>query len=298
MMDNQKLEATYLVDDNYLLHLREENEGIRYHCFDRRDGSDAGSGLVSWGDMEESTIRSPLACARVLAIQEIGLDGEKVAAVSPDMLSQFPRGRRMLRELGNLEADTPHSIRFIDSRYNEKFRIPDGGVIQVTYPERRFSQRCSYIDDYHMEAGYSVYHICQFAEMLERGGGSCRPEPLVLEEEAAWKVNGKGYLSIQTCDDGYDYTLYDTDFHEIDGGQLDTPGASMNEIRDEILSDMGWERRTMVRLDYDILQDRVSEVEAMELPERRQSVLEQIAGLKSVSSEKEGDVPKRKEPER
>lgn len=298
MMENQKLEATYLVDENYLLHLREENEGFQYHCFDKRDGSDAGNGLVSWGEMEESAIRSPLACARVLAVQDIGLDGEKVAAVSPEMLSQFPRGRRLLRELGKNESNMEHSIRFIDSRYNEKFRIPDGGVIQVTYPERRFSQRCSYIDDYHMQAGHSVYHICQFAEMLERGGGSCRPEPLVLAEEAAWKVNGKGYLAVQTCDDGYDYTLYDTNLHEIDGGQLDMPEASMNEARDEILSDMGWERCSMVRLDYDILQEQVSEVEATELSEKRQSVLEQIAGLKGVSSEKESAAPKRKEPER
>jgi len=156
--------------------------------------------------------------------------------------------------------------------------------------------KCSHIDDYHMQAGYSVYHICQFAEMLERGGGSCRPEPLVLEEEAAWKINGKGYVSVQASDDGYDYTVYGEDYHEIDGGQIDAPERSVNEIRDEILADLGWDKRSMVRTDYDDLQDRAMEVESEQLSGRK-SALEQLSGLKSISS---GEVhaPKRKEPER
>ena len=57
------------------------------------------------------------------------------------------------------------------------------------------------------------------AEMLERGGGTCRPEPLITEERSAWDLGSKGFLAIQTCEDGYDYTLYYKDFTEIDGGQ-------------------------------------------------------------------------------
>ncbi len=67
------------------------------------------------------------------------------------------------------------------------------------------------MDEYHLRLGYDVLHICQLAEMLERGGGTCRPEPLITEERSAWDLGSKGFLAIQTCEDGYDYTLYHKD---------------------------------------------------------------------------------------
>lgn len=51
------------------------------------------------------------------------------------------------------------------------------------------------------------------------------------------------YLAIQTCEDGYDYTLFDKEFHEIDGGQLDNPELSMLEARAEILAGFGLQMR-------------------------------------------------------
>lgn len=83
------------------------------------------------------------------------------------------------------------------------------------------------------------------------------PEPLILEEAAAWEVNGKGYLSLQTCEDGYDYTLYDKTYNEVDGGQLDDPSLSINKVRDDILKEFGWDRRSLYPIDYDVLQEHV-----------------------------------------
>ena len=41
-------------------------------------------------------------------------------------------------------------IRFIDSRYNELFRIKDGESITVKFSDGSMSDRkCTYIDDYH-----------------------------------------------------------------------------------------------------------------------------------------------------
>lgn len=297
MMDKKMLEATYLVDDVYLLNLQENRDGFQYHCFDKRDGSEAGSGLVEWTDMGESPVRGVLACACILATQEIGLEGQKVSSVSQDMLSQFPKGRKLLYQLGKKETNNDRSIRFIDSDYHDLFRIPDGGVIQVTYPDRSFSQKCSFIDEYHCQVGNSVYHICQLAEMLERGGGSCQPEPVVLEEEAAWKLNGKGYLSIQTCEDGYDYTFFDEQFLEIDGGQLDEPELSMNEVRDMLLSEVGWEKRTMVCVDYEKLLEK-AEYREQEHQTERKSALGQLSELKGTPYGMENHAPKRREEER
>lgn len=50
-------------------------------------------------------------------------------------------------------------------------------------------------------------------------------EPLITEEHSAWDLGSKGFLAIQTCEDGYDYTLYHKDFTEIDGGQIDNPAC-------------------------------------------------------------------------
>ena len=65
-------------------------------------------------------------------------------------------------------------IRFIDPMYHEKFRIPDGDKIRITDADGNFEDRvCRYIDEYHVEIGGqsgSLYHICQFAELMERTG--------------------------------------------------------------------------------------------------------------------------------
>lgn len=68
-------------------------------------------------------------------------------------------------------------IRFIDSRYNDLFRIKDGESITVKFSDGSMSDRkCTYIDDYHTKIGYNVFHICEFAELMERGGSTYRPK--------------------------------------------------------------------------------------------------------------------------
>ena len=64
-----------------------------------------------------------------------------------------------------------HSIRFINSNYDTLFRIPDGGIVEVRFPDRAFSAKCEYLDDYHTMVGDTVFHICEFAEMVGRQGG-------------------------------------------------------------------------------------------------------------------------------
>ena len=53
-------------------------------------------------------------------------------------------------------------IRFIDSHYNELFRIPDGGQIMITTPDGgKIRANCKYIDEYHTDIDGRCYHICQ-----------------------------------------------------------------------------------------------------------------------------------------
>lgn len=56
------------------------------------------------------------------------------------------------------------------------------------------------------------------------------------EQEAAYRLDDGTYLYVQTSDNGYDYTLYDSNMKDLDGGQLDNPDLSMTAARDEILA--------------------------------------------------------------
>ena len=68
-------------------------------------------------------------------------------------------------------------IRFIDSHYKDLFHIPDGSCVQIHYPDEMVVKPCTFIDEYHTQIGYNVFHICQFAEIMERNGASYMPEP-------------------------------------------------------------------------------------------------------------------------
>ena len=74
------------------------------------------------------------------------------------------------------------------------FRIPNGGKVKIDYPDQSFIAPCEYIDDYHTWIGGEVYHICQFAEILEQGGGKVSPEP----EIDVYKRQASNH-SEQTC---------------------------------------------------------------------------------------------------
>ncbi len=68
-------------------------------------------------------------------------------------------------------------IRFIDSDYNALFFVPDGDNIILTYSDgKRLTRPCKYLDDYHVQVGNNVFHICEFAEKMERNGTYYAPE--------------------------------------------------------------------------------------------------------------------------
>ena len=77
-------------------------------------------------------------------------------------------------------------IRFIDSQYNEKFRLQDGGKIRLHFKDGETEMHtCRYIDDAHMEfddgsSPFSQFHICEFAERMENVGATVEPidEPM------------------------------------------------------------------------------------------------------------------------
>lgn len=55
-----------------------------------------------------------------------------------------------MKQQENRAEPQEKQIRFIDSHYNLKFYIPDGGKIRITFRDGHTVDRvCKYIDDYH-----------------------------------------------------------------------------------------------------------------------------------------------------
>ena len=67
-------------------------------------------------------------------------------------------------------------IRFITPQYEEIFRIPDGDTVRIVDSNDLYiDECCRYIDDYHLQVGQKLYHICQFAEIMEANGNTVIP---------------------------------------------------------------------------------------------------------------------------
>lgn len=105
---------------------------------------------------------------------------------------------------GHLEK-AEKGIRFIDSNYNELFKIPDGDKILITLSNgERLERTCRYIDEYHTEVGNNLYHICEFAERMEQNGSTYEPKEIRLPEMCYSTLPSSGEIIVINKDEkGY-----------------------------------------------------------------------------------------------
>ena len=118
---------------------------------------------------------------------------------------------------------------------------------------------------------------------MERNHADFYPEIQTQDEQAAWELGGKGYLAIQSCEDGWDYTIYHSDYSVMDGGQLDAPELTIQEAREQILEAHHMEKGRRLLRDYDAVMDKVAEAEELSA-DHRPSTLEKLAELANDTS--------------
>lgn len=79
----------------------------------------------------------------------------------------------------------PKEIRFINSGYDLLFKIPDGGYVEIKFGDGRIkAYQCRFLDPYHFcTADGRAWHICEFAETMERIGAKYYESP---EKHEVW----------------------------------------------------------------------------------------------------------------
>ena len=86
--------------------------------------------------------------------------------------------------------NAPKTIRFIDSSYRTLFTVPDGANIVLTTSDgEKLVRSCKFLDEYHTQIGnFNVYHICEFAEKMERAGTTYAPEIMPALPDQCYSV--------------------------------------------------------------------------------------------------------------
>ena len=108
------------------------------------------------------------------------------------------------------------------------------------------------------------------------------------QQEALFLIDNATYLHIQSCDSGWDYTLYDAaSMKELDGGQLDMPEISRMKAVLQICDDNDLGRdsvkyaplsmiETLQEAAYQQMQAEVSKMAASsQLPEAQEQALDE-----------------------
>jgi hypothetical protein len=228
-------EAVYLLNEQTYLHLRENLAGVGYEVFDKNSPLPVEEGQIPRKVLGSTQRRIETARAYYLAEHQ----DEPVGRIQNVAVTTLEKFRSEVRKRRNLAPRSlpDNDVRFIDPQYNELFRVPDGGVVQMTFPDgHQRSEKVEYLDDYHMKIGSSVQHICEFAERMARSHTIVEPEPLTQQDCRAWNLEYDYYLIVQAEDGGaWNYALYQGDCCLLERGKIDAPELMIEEVRDEIL---------------------------------------------------------------
>ena len=199
--------------------------------------------------------------------------------------------------------DVRKNIRFIDSHYNTLFNIKDGDSIKITFGYNREDvvRKCRFIDETHTMLGKDSFHICQFAELMEKSNNKYEP---VAEQQQLLNIISADYgeqlktveipmteAAIKKLVGGkYDITPLNKEFESGYAVVHGTTGIAVCGIKDGTLTSIHpyWEQKYM---------DELSPAErpAKDIPVKKPSVIKNLKETKTaLSSRNTGNPSKQK----
>ena len=189
-------------------------------------------------------------------------------------------------------SETKHSVRFMDdlqilcNELVDKVRVHrEMSPEEVKdFVKKRFEHHLhsSGIDDasMYMSRFDTLYEQGKMEHLMPTASQKHIVEDIPLErwdnpyfslnepEQMAFAVKDK-FVSIQTCTEGYDYSIYHADYSLFDGGVYDNPDISIHAALRDILEDIGAKRSDLIPVDYDELTEKAEAVEQATIEEKR-----------------------------
>lgn len=159
---------------------------------------------------------------------------------------------------------TPEEVKdFVKERF--EYQLNKGGLDDISMYMSRFDTLYEQGKMEHLMPKANQKHIVEDIPLVEWDN----PYIEVKEpEQMAFSINDK-FVSIQTCDDGYDYSIFDANYKLLDGGVYDNPDISIHAALKDILEDIGvTEQDERVLIDYEQLLERGEAVEQAEIAAR------------------------------
>ena len=156
------------------------------------------------------------------AVMSAEISGEK----NPDM----ERGTNGSEKAGDYREMTPEEVKAL---VKERFeaQLKSSGIDDVSLYMERF--------DALYEQG-KMEHLMPTGEQRRVLINTPSNEQINTEKEEtelAFRLADR-YISIQEVSGGYDYTIYDMDYRELDGGVYDNPSLTIRQALDEIVTDL------------------------------------------------------------
>ena len=163
-------EAVYLLNNEKYLHLRENTSGVGYATYDKLTLLPLEKGQIPFEHLPPDG-KNAIPAARNWFLFELSDDPRRAIQLeSVRILDNIPDSGIRKRRIWEDPSIPRDDVRLIDSNYKDLYRVPNGGVIQVDYPDgQSFTTRLEHWDEYHFDVGGlgDMFHICQFAEVME-----------------------------------------------------------------------------------------------------------------------------------
>lgn len=189
-----------------------------------------------------------------------------------EFVQEIAKEKSSLQENQNIENDkvkgyremTPQEVKdFVKQRFEEQ--LHNSGIEDVSMYMERFDVLYEQGKMDNLMPTEEQKYIIEDVSFT----GNDNPDSEVKEpEQMAFSINDK-FVSIQTCDDGYDYSIFDANYKLLDGGVYDNPDISIHAALKEVLEDIGvTERDERIPVDYEELIEKGEAVEQTEIAAR------------------------------